>query len=31
MAEFKGKGDPAVLRPALEKKLKELRDKTPPK
>jgi aspartyl-tRNA(Asn)/glutamyl-tRNA(Gln) amidotransferase subunit B len=33
MAEFKGKGDPAVLRPALEKKLKELREKspTPPK
>ena len=29
MAEFKGKGDPAVIRPALEKKLKELREKTP--
>jgi aspartyl-tRNA(Asn)/glutamyl-tRNA(Gln) amidotransferase subunit B len=25
MAEFKGKGDPAVIRPALEKKLKALR------
>ena len=31
MAEFKGKGDPAVLRPALEMKLKQLREKTPPK
>ena len=27
MAEFKGKGDPAVIRPLLETKLKALREK----